>query len=105
MSNEDLKVILDESLSSKLKDLATKQDIQKITSETQLLRSQNSFLADRLTATEKYCNLLERQLVVLSRKQNEDAVVLHFPAEGKADKVDFAKQTCRSKTHMNILTR
>ena len=104
MSIEQLKVMLfsciNECVNPKFEEVAKKDDVQAIASQMQSLKAHNEHLVQRVTAMENYCHLLERQLDILTRKNNENTVVVHFPAEGKTNKVDYAKQTCMGLLHL-----
>ena len=79
LSIDELKNILNDIFSDKLKDLATREDLTTLYSEINSLKEENLQLNNQLNMMSERCELLENQLEFISRKANECSIVVHLP--------------------------
>lgn len=84
-------------LDVKLKDVATKTDIEGISAEISTLKQNNTELKTQLNKMESRCVLLEKQVELLEKKANERNLVVHLKptqANDAQNSVERAKAIC-----------
>lgn len=98
MAISELDKMLQNSLGNlldiKLKDVATKSDIEGISAEISILKQSNAELKTQLNKMESRCVLLEKQVELLEKKSNEKNVVVHLHPTNSQNAVEKAKEIC-----------
>lgn len=89
-----IKELMEHLFDSKLKNMATKQDVYNITTKLGDIQKKNIELEEKVTTMEKRCANLEKQLENVMIKTNEKNIILHVTADNNRNAADIGKAVC-----------